>query len=226
MAKLGRSVLMIDIDPQSSLSVSCSIDAPGESLAEVFDNKLMLKDIVKEVSDNLFLIPSDIELSEAELRLSGEMGREQVLTHALGSAKSFDFVLIDTPPSLGLLTINALRASGEVIIPARPEYLNLRAMAVLVRALKRIETKLNHKADIVGVLPTFYDSRLSHHDEVIASWRKAGLPVLEPYVRRTVRASEAPIEGMSITDYEPNNPVSEAYIELAKVVDQWQSEKN
>ena len=215
----GRNVLMIDIDPQASLTIACRIDAPDRNIAGVFNGDLAIGETVQKVSDNLFLIPSDIALAEVELLIVSRNAREQILERALELVRGLDFILIDCPPSLGLLTVNALRASNEILIPAKPEFLGLRTIAILVSALRNLEIELRHHMNWVGVLPTFHNPRILHHGEIIAAWKKANFPVLDVRIPQSIRVSEAPIAGKSIIEYMPDNPVAMAYLELAKVID-------
>lgn len=216
-SKLDKSVLMIDIDPQASLTVSCGINAPGKSIAEVLAGSMEIEEIIQNVSEGLDLVPSDIALAQTELVLVGMVSRENRLKRAL-RRQSYDYILIDCPPSLGLLTVNALVAAQEVLIPAKPEYLGLRALSLLLETLTEIRTELNKKLLIIGIVPTFYNSRLLHHAEIIEEWRDQRLPIMNTMIRQTVRAAEAPVLGESITDYATGSPVSKAYIELARVL--------
>jgi chromosome partitioning protein len=219
LAANGRKVLMIDNDPQASLTVSCGIDAPDRNIASVYGGTAGLSDVVRKVSDNLYLIPSDIALSQTEIDIVSATYREEILTRRLQSTKSIDYLLIDCAPSLGLLTVNALRASNEILIPARPEYLGLRAMSILIRSLRKLQTDMMHDMNVIGILPTFYNARILHHAEVIAAWQKANLPVFEIRIPQSIRTSESSITGQSIIDYAPDNPVSIAYMQLAEVID-------
>jgi chromosome partitioning protein len=219
LAAKGRNVLLIDNDPQASLTVTCGIDAPDRNIASVYSGAAGFTDVVRMVADNLYLIPSDIALSQTEIDIVSRSYREEILTRVLQRLNAPDYVLIDCAPSLGLLTVNALRASNEILIPARPEYLGLRAMSILIKSLRKLQIDMMHDMNIIGILPTFYNSRILHHAEVIAAWRKANLPVFEMRIPQSIRASESSITGQSIIDYAPDNPVSAAYLELAEVID-------
>ncbi len=216
LASNGQKVLMFDNDPQASLTIACGVEAPEYNIAGMYDGDIEIRELVQRVSNNLWLVPSDIALSETEIKLVPRTRREEILSDALENASGLDYILIDCPPSLGLLTVNALRASNEILIPARPEYLGLRALVLLVQALQRLERDLKHKLNILGVLPTFYDTRILHHNEVISAWQKANLPVFDVRVPQSIRASETAIAGQSITEYMPDNPVALAYTELAE----------
>jgi len=219
LAAKGRDVLLIDNDPQASLTVSCGIDAPDRNIANVYSGTAGIPDVVRKVSDNLYLVPSDIALSQTEIDIVSRSYREEILTRMLQRINEPDYVLIDCAPSLGLLTVNALRASNEILIPARPEYLGLRAMSILIRSLRKLQSDMMHDMNIIGILPTFYNSRVLHHAEVIAAWQKANLPVFEIRIPQSIRASESAITGQSIIDYAPDNPVTIAYLQLAEVID-------
>lgn len=220
LAGWGRKVLTCDVDPQSSLSAATGAgDVAGRSLAEVLGGSLALADIVKELAPGLWIAPSDIALANTELLLVGELGRENTLRSALESATGFDYILIDTPPSLGLLTINALVAAHETLIPARPEYLGLRALVLLMDTLAKVRKRLNPTLRTLGILPTHYRRNVKHHQEVLAAWRQAGLPVLDICIAETVKAAEAPVAALSVVDYAPGSPIAEAYTQLAEFID-------
>lgn len=224
LADRGRSVLLVDIDPQSSLTIAAGIDAQGQSMADVLggasSGTVNLQDIVIKLSEDLYLAPCDIELANKELGLIQRTAREAILTQALDGVKA-DYVLIDCPPSLGILTLNALVAADHVLIPMQCEYLALRGLALFYRTLHKVQEnqRLNPGLEVFGILPTFYDSRLLHGDEVIEALEKRELPVLPVRVRRSVRFAESALAHETILDYDPRNPSVEAYRELAKLVE-------
>ena len=219
LAERGKRVLLVDLDPQGSLTISAGVDdRPGRSMAEVLAGEMPLDDILVEINGNLSLAPSDIALSETELILVGRIGREVAVKKVLaGLGNRFDYALLDLPPSLGILTVNGLAAAQSVLIPAIPQYLDLRALAIFTKTIDLIREEINPGLEIVGILPTLYDSRLKLHAEVIESWEEAGLPVLPLRVKRSVRAAEAPIIGESIADYSPEHGV--VYKQLAEIID-------
>lgn len=220
LARRGRNTLMIDTDPQASLSAAAGVgDVAGRSMAEVLSGTLGLAEIVKELAPGLWIAPSDIAMANTELLLVGELGRENTLKSALEAASGFDYILIDTPPSLGLLTINALVAAGECLIPARPEYLGLRALVLLMDTLAKVRKKLNPGLHTLGILPTHYRRNTKHHQEVIEAWKAAGLPLLPVCIVETIKAAEAPIAAQSIVDYAPGSSIAEAYTELAELIE-------
>ncbi len=228
-AEYQRRVLMVDIDPQSSLTEACaSADTSGVSLAEVLGGAtpgtLTLKKIILELSDNLYLAPADLALAATELGLVSRMGRENVLKKALASVgDTFDVALIDCPPSLSLLTVNALTAADAVLIPTQPQAVDLRGLRLFLSTLNNIRQELNPELETLGILPTFFDSRLTHHKEAIGAMERAGLPLMGVRIGRSVRVAEAAANGETVVTFEPKNPQAQAYRELAEEINQWLS---
>ena len=228
-AEYQRRVLLVDIDPQSSLTGACaSTDTSGASLAEVLGGatpgSLTLKKIILELSDNLYLAPADLALAATELGLVSRMGRENVLKKALASvANTFDLALIDCPPSLSLLTVNALTAADAVLIPTQPQAVDLRGLRLFLDTLDNIRQELNPELQTLGILPTFFDRRLTHHKEAIAAMERASLPVMSVRIGRSVRVAEAAASGETVVTFEPKNPQALAYRELAEEINQWLS---
>jgi chromosome partitioning protein len=222
----ARRVLLVDADPQASLTAACGVNGiEGHSLAEVMGavqpGSLTLSQVLQELSPGLFLAPGDIALAVTELGLVTRMGRETVMKRALASvAERFDVALIDCPPGLGSLTINALAAADAVLIPTQPQGADLRALRLFLDTVDRIH-ELNPGLQILGILPTFVDKRLTHHSNAIAAMQRAGLPVLPVTIGRSVRVAEAAAAGQDITHYAPDNPQADAYRQLAKVVEEW-----
>ena len=228
-AEYQRRVLMVDIDPQSSLTEACTgVDSSGVSLAEVLGGAtpgtLILKKVILELSDNLYLAPADLALAATELGLVSRMGRENVLKKALASvADTFDVALIDCPPSLSLLTVNALTAADAVLIPTQPQAVDLRGLRLFLSTLDNIRQELNPELQTLGILPTFFDSRLTHHKEAIGAMERAGLPLMGVRIGRSVRVAEAAANGETVVTFEPKNPQAQAYRELAEEINQWLS---
>ncbi|HSH04738.1 MAG TPA: ParA family protein [Anaerolineae bacterium] len=215
-------VLMVDIDPQSSLTASCGHQAGEASLAAVLDGEMKINEILVEVAPNLWLAPADIALATTELFITARMGRENLLHRALKDVGGeFDLCLIDSPPSLGLLTVNALRTATAVLIPTIPQITDLRGLNLFMGTLNQIRVELNPELEVMGILPTFFDGRLIHHREAIEVMREAGLPLLEVRIGRSVRVAEAAAGGESVVTYDPQNKQAKAYRQLAEEVDQW-----
>jgi chromosome partitioning protein len=163
---------------------------------------------------------SSIDLAGAELALSSLIGRERSLEKALVPVRErYDYILIDTPPSLGLLTINALVAADGVIVPVQCEYLSLRGLVQLESTLGMVRENLNPRVEIVGILPTMFDTRTIHSREAVEILEENfGDLVLRSRIRKTVRYAEAPVKGISVLKYDPTGPAAEAYRELAREV--------
>lgn len=193
-----KRALLVDLDPQASLTISCKVeDSAGRSLAEVMLGSKKLADILVNLKPGLDLAPGDIALSEAEIILAGKMGREFILKKALAGLK-YDYIILDLPPSLSLLTINGLAAADQVLIPAIPVYLDSRALAIFFRTLDQVRIDINPGLQVMGILPTFREGTNLQKD-ILAAWKKAGLNVLSVEVRRSVRHAEAPISGQPVS---------------------------
>ncbi len=216
----GRRVLVVDLDPQGNLTMSQGMN-PDEielSLFDVLVHRVPIADVVHHAEVDVAV--SSIDLAGAELALSSMIGRERALQKALLPARhEYDFILIDTPPSLGLLTVNALTASDQVIVPVQCEYLSLRGLAQLQNTLEMIRENLNPGVQIRGILPTMYDNRLLHSREAVEILRDTfGDLVFKTWIKKTVRYAEAPVQGSSVLKYDPEGPAAEAYRELAREV--------
>jgi chromosome partitioning protein len=163
-------------------------------------------------------VPSSIDLAKAEPELLGEMSREYFLKNALRTLKrEYDYVLIDCPPSLGILTTNALAAAREVLVPVQADYLAFRGADLLIRTtLEKVRRRLNPKLQLVGVLVTMFNSRTTHAKEVLEEIRQTYPDkVFQTIIKQSTRAKEAPVAGEPLLQYDPSNPISEAYRELA-----------
>lgn len=215
----GRRVLLVDLDPQASLTISAGVsEAEGASMAEVLTDRLTLAEIIRPVTDRLALAPSDIALSEAEIILISRLGREYYVKRALaGVAREYDYAILDLPPSLGLLTINGLAAAESVLIPAIPQYLDMRALAIFTRTIEKVKLEINPDLYILGVLPTFFDGRFKLHAEVLEAWRLGGLPLFDYQVKRSVRVAESPIAGQPVSAFSATH--ADVYYRLAEVID-------
>src|SRR5204862_7179194 len=219
-AEHGLNVLLVDLDPQGNLTMSQGMnpDAIEKSMFDVLVHRLPLQEVSQHTDVDVAV--SSIDLAGAERALSSMIGRERALEKALADVKGgYDYVLIDTPPSLGLLTINALVASNGVIVPVQCEYLSLRGLVQLENTLTMIRENLNPHVEIQGILPTMWDRRLLHSREAIEILKENfGDLVLNTKIRKTVRYAEAPVKGQSILKYDPSGEAAGMYRDLAKEV--------
>lgn len=220
LAEEGKRVLTVDLDPQGNLTMSQGLnpDTIERSMYDVLVHRLPLEQVIHK--GEIDLAVSSIDLAGAELALSSMIGRERALERALIPHKgAYDYVLIDTPPSLGLLTINALVASDGVIVPVQCEYLSLRGLVQLENTLSMIRENLNPHVAIQGILPTMFDGRTLHAREAVEILQENfGDLVFKTRIRKTVRYAEAPVKGLSVLKYEPQGSAAQAYRELAKEV--------
>lgn len=218
--KEGKQVLLVDLDPQAALSTSLAVPAAKshDTIYQVLLSQTPAAQAVRRKRSAPDLIPANLDLAAAELELAAEMGRERVLVEALRPVLGrYDFVLIDCPPSLGLLTINALVAAGEVLIPLQCEYLAMRGLGLLLRTVDKVKAKLNPGLTLAGILVTMYNGRTLHAQEVLEEVRKSfGNKVLSVVVKGSVRFKESPAAGLSILDYATSHEGARAYRALAK----------
>ena len=220
LSEQGLKVLLVDLDPQGNLTMSQGLnpDTIERSMFDVLVHRLPIDEVIHHVEVDLAV--SSIDLAGAELALSSMIGRERALEKALAPVRdSYDYVLIDTPPSLGLLTINALVASNGVIVPVQCEYLSLRGLVQLENTLSMIRENLNPSVGIEGILPTMFDSRTLHSREAVEILQENfGELVFDTKIRKTVRYAEAPVKGTSVLKYDPTGSAAQAYRDLAKEV--------
>ena len=231
LAEFGLKVLLVDFDPQGSLSVGLGLN-PHQMELTVY-NLLMQSDI--NITDvvvptgvaGMDLLPSNIDLSAAEVQLVHEVAREQTLQRVLAPAHAlYDVILIDCQPSLGLLTVNALTASDGVIIPLECEYFALRGVALLKTTIDKVRERLNPGLEVDGVLGTMFDGRTLHSREVMARLVEAwGDAVFHTVIRRTVKFSDSTVAGEPITSYASDSGGADAYRQLAReVLARWHAE--
>ena len=220
-ARLGDRVLLIDLDPQACLTFSTGLD-PDQltlSLHDVLVGRNKVADVVHDLGE-LAIIPSSIDLAGTELFLLGRTGREHALARAIEPLlDQYDTVLIDCPPSLGVLTVNGLTAAHEVVIPLQCEALAHRGVGQLLDTMEDVRSYTNPNLGVRGVVATMFDSRTRHGREVIEDAKQRfGLTVLEPPVPKSVRFAEAPGRGISILDHASGSRGAQAYREIAQML--------
>ncbi|MQA09733.1 MAG: AAA family ATPase [Pseudonocardiaceae bacterium] len=224
LTEYGRRVLLVDFDPQGALSVGLGMQP--QELEQTIYNVIMERSvdvhsvIRKTTCEQMDLLPSNIDLSAAEVQLVAEVGREHTLLRVLRPIiDEYDFVLVDCQPSLGLLTVNALTASDGVLIPLECEFFSLRGVALLIDTIEKVKERLNPKLDITGILATMFDPRTLHSKEVMARVVEAfGDIVFDTVINRTVRFPETTVAGEPITRWAPRSAGSKAYRALAREV--------
>jgi chromosome partitioning protein len=218
--ELGYRVLLIDLDPQGNLTMSQGMnpDAIERSMFDVLVHRIPISDVIEHREVDLAV--SSIDLAGAELALSSMIGRERSLEKALVEVRDrYDFILIDTPPSLGLLTINAFVAASGVIVPVQCEYLSLRGLVQLENTLAMVRENLNPDVGVEGIVATMYDGRTLHSREAIEILEENfGSLVYRTRIRKTIRYAEAPVKGASVLKYDPSGPAADAYRTLAQEV--------
>ncbi len=216
----GLNVLAVDLDPQGNLTMSQGLnpDEIERSMFDVLVHRLPIEQVIQEREVDVAV--SSIDLAGAELALSSMIGRERALEKALAPVReNYNYILIDTPPSLGILTVNALVAADGVIVPVQCEYLSLRGLVQLENTLSMIRENLNPNVQIEGILPTMYDNRTLHSREAVDILKENfGELVFDTRIRKTIRYAEAPVKGSSVLAYDPTGSASEAYRDLAKEV--------
>ena len=225
LAKKGARVLMVDLDPQACLTYSVGIDPDclQVSVHDVFVRRAKVADVKMAVTSDdadmtLDILPANIDLAGSEVYLLTRTGREHVLSRALKPlTEEYDFVLIDCPPSLGVLTINGLSAANEVIVPMQCETLSHRGVGQLLEILEDVKTFANPQLRVRGVVATMYDGRTRHAREMLESLgTHYGLEVLDPPVHKSIRFAESPMRGVSIHQHAPVSPGAKAYSAIAE----------
>jgi chromosome partitioning protein len=219
-AERGHRVLCVDMDPQANLTMSQGIDTENLELSmfDVLVRHIPIRDVIHPVE--IDVAAASIDLAGAEIAMSTQIGRERSLERALAVVRDdYDFICIDTPPSLSLLTINALTAADKVIVPVQCEYLSMRGLAQLQDTLAMVREHLNPEVEIEGILPTLVDTRTVHAQEALELLEETfGERVFASRIKKTVRFAEAPVQGMSVLKYDPDGRAAYAYRQLAKEV--------
>ncbi len=231
LAYKGKSVLIIDIDPQGNTTSGLGIDKKSleRSIYDVLINDVDICNCLVETSiENLKLCPSNIQLAGAEVELVPLMSRETRMKMMIEEVrKKFDFILIDCPPSLGLLTLNSLTAADTILVPIQCEYYALEGLSQLMNTVKLVQKHLNPKLDVEGVVLTMFDARTNLSIQVVEEVKKHFRnKVYRTVIPRNVRLSEAPSFGLPIILYDPKSKGSECYLELAEEVIEYSEEAN
>ena len=225
LAEFGYRVLCVDMDPQANLTVGLGISLGDvrRSMADVLaEDRVSIADVIHETSvPGLMVAPSTLELASTEVELFTAIGREMILREAIEgwAERQFDVIIIDCPPTLGLLTINSLVASTGVIIPVQTQYYAIKGLTALIKVINTIKLKLNHDLEILGLLPTFYDGRTVLAREMLDNLRELGdHRVFQTLIKNTIKLGEAPLTGKPVTSYATNSGAARAFRELAREV--------
>jgi chromosome partitioning protein len=223
LAQMQKKTLLVDLDPQGALSAGLGID--GYALEETIYNAMLdaefpLNRVIYPVKAYLDLMPANIELASAEMELIAEIRREFILRRILDSLKPwYDFILIDSPPSLGVLTINALCASQEVLIPMQCEFFAMRGIRLLLDAIEKVRVRLNPDLELGGILATLYSTGTIHAREVLEEIRSVfGEKVFDIVIYKSIRFAEASVASQAIVEYASKHKGAQAYQELAKQI--------
>jgi len=220
LSESGHRVLAVDLDPQGNLTMSQGIDPDTveKSLYHVLVDRMPIKEIIQHREIDIAV--ASIDLAGAEIAMSTQIGRERSLQKALAQvADEYDYVCIDTPPSLGLLTINALTAADKVIVPVQCEYLSMRGLVQLQNTLEMIRENLNPEVQIEGILPTMLDTRTIHAKEAVEILEENfGDLVFKSRIRKAIKFAEAPVKGSSVLKYDPQSTAAQCYRDLAEEV--------
>ena len=233
LAELGKNVCLVDLDPQAHLTINYGVDPSPEitSLYNVLVEQCSFLEAVHSVGQNIALVPSSIDLAAAEIELVSILGREMLLKKRIESAEhEFDYMLLDCPPSLGLLTINALAVAHEVIVPMLPHFLALQGMAKLLETVQLVNRRMNPKLRVSGIVLTMFDSQTKLSNEVVAELKNfiesaegkalpwAGAVIFNSKIRRNIKLAESPSFGQHIIQYEPTSNGAADYRALAREV--------
>ena len=220
LAKQGQSVLLVDLDPQGNATSGLGLTKleQDKGTYDVLLEEILLQEALKEVSPNLYVLPTDAQLAALEVELVSHPEREQALKRALATA-AFDYILIDCPPALSLLTINALTAAHSLLIPVQAEYYALEGLGQLLNVVQRVRQGLNPQLELLGVVMTMYDSRTALSQQVKKEVEQHfGDKVFDAVVPRNVRLAEAPSYGKAIFEHDRWSKGAKAYKQVAKEV--------
>lgn len=216
--RLGKKILLLDLDPQANLSQSLGLIEPEKTIYGALKGEYSLQPI--QILKGLDVIPSTLDLSGAEVELSGEAGREYILKELLEPLRSsYDYIIIDSPPSLGLLTINSFTASDEVLIPLQAQYLALQGLAKLTEVIDKIQKRLNKGLKVGGVFVTQYDSRKVLNRDVVSTIEAHFKDIVfKTIIRDNIALAEAPAQGLDIFRYNAKSKGAEDYLSLSKEI--------
>ncbi|MDX5423179.1 MAG: AAA family ATPase [Hymenobacteraceae bacterium] len=216
LSKLGKKVLLLDLDPQSNLSYSLAVVSPEASLADVFLGNKSIHDILVQ-KDGVWIAPGSNDLVDIEISLVSQPEREKFLKRILSEAKGFDYVLVDCPPSLSVLTLNALTAAQEVLIPLQMEVLTLQGLDQITKTVQKVKKAFNPKLNVKGVVVVMFDVRRKLSQEVLEYLREnVQERIFDSQIRLNVRLAEAPSFGKSVLDYDPSSNGAKDYRALAE----------
>jgi chromosome partitioning protein len=216
LASLGKKVLLIDLDPQANLTYSFGINSPDGTIAEVLQGKQTLQTILVK-RESMFIAPSSVSLADVEISLANKIGRERMLKEHLSGLKGYDYVFIDSPPSLSILTVNALNTANWVLIPAQMEILSLQGLTQLSDTINEVRQVLNKNLKVAGIVACMYDSRRRLSNEVLSQIKKSLKErVFKTVIRENVKIAEAPSFAKSVLSYAPGSHGAEDYLSLAK----------
>ena len=223
LAEQGQRVLMVDLDPQAALTAYWGLETENSQVTIyqlLLNDSIPATDAIRRVRERIDVIPADIDLAAAEIELFSALGRERILKELLSKVQDgYDYVLVDCPPNLGLLTVNALVACHGVIIPLQCEYFAMRGLSMLLDTLNKVKRRLNPQLDILGILPTLYNSRTRHAQEVLAEVRRMfGERVFDTSIHSSIRFAESTLARQPILEYAPTHPGAIAYRALAKEI--------
>jgi chromosome partitioning protein len=233
LAELGKRVCLVDLDPQAHLTINYGVEPSSDicSLYNMLVDGASFLEAVFKIDDNIALVPSSIDLAAAEVELVSVLGRETLLKKRLDAAQhDFDFILLDCPPSLGLLTLNALAVADEVIIPMQPHFLALQGVAKLLETVQLVNKRINPKLKVSGIALTMFDSQTKLSNEVVAELNSfildalgkplpwANARIFKSKIRRNIKLAESPSFGQHIIAYEPNSNGAADYRALAREV--------
>ena len=223
LAEKGKKVLAVDMDPQGNLTSGLGVDKDSveKSIYELIIGEVDIKEVInKEVLENLDIIPTSIDLSAAEIELIGVDDKEYILRNAIDQVKDqYDFVIIDCPPSLSMLTINAMTTADSVIVPIQCEYYALEGLSQLIHTVELVKDRLNSKLEIEGVVFTMYDARTNISLQVVENVKdNLQQNIYKTIIPRNIRLAEAPSYGLRINKYDPKSTGAESYMRLADEV--------